>query len=1008
MRAPNDRNTSHLEHRRVNREPSARDGGVFLSRARAPVTRREERRHGFQLRDLREQRRLFRDVRERESRVPDDAVARVVRAHRAHEHASRARAHRDASLRGRARRENREDPHRGLQRAARLRVEILHAAAVEYRSRERGDRGGAARAVVREHRDGARRLSRESRQRRRRPRRDRRRRRHAEEGEDVRRSLRFSRGRARGGLDEDVDERRERARHGRGVVDFADGRRRRRRRLDRGDVPLLRRQRGAAEPGDAAAGRGRGRGRFARLRRRVRRGKQRHERLDRARVVRELPANVRVAAQVTQQRRGSLRQRGDAARQHRSDDPRDRRIRDLAARPQRHLRLRLQRAVPEQRQRVRGDDAIRVRRCLTLSDVVRRVRRQPKHLHARVDRSVRGHVRGQRVRDSSSRRVLRGARVQEERGRARRFPRGTAAGDLGIFHHAHLSLSRVPTRGQKPDDDVQTVHVHQRVDVARFAHRDDRDLAQELRDADAFARARVDSARLGALQQLFELRVVDRGGGRRRAGVAFLNLRADGFKQRLERPQGVKIRPVDFAGFSLARSSHPALDLRFFPRLVVHHLRGEKLLRDLLIPRVALLRLREVLHRVDVVLQRQPRRRSALQALDRRRVLRVLEEEIANFDRLVAVLDALHEARALQRRHRGVPVQLHGPFVRRLRVLPRLEQRVPFLSLSIRRLPPLHLPRVPLVDVRLHRLKRGVVRRVTHPRVVLVVARRPQVPRAVIGAFPRGRRRRRRVPVRGLVRGEPLARALAAFLLADHLVDLFAEGGLGEVSARSGTAAFGRRATDRRIARVLSFRHSARAIVDRRSTRGTTDTARARTFCLTSFFFSSGRFSYFRFSASSSFSFSFFAAVSSSAAFSAIRLSTYSALIFPLCKPSIRRLTSSTSSRNPSASAMFGGRFPFPYPGISPDAVMTAGDPAARSLSSLGARLTVRRSPPSHNAARIARRPNIWDPPRGLLASAVSRRFVPARHRVVVTRVVARASPAKVSSQNRKKRPVSR
>ena len=85
------------------------------------------------------------------------------------------------------------------------------------------------------------------------------------------------------------------------------------------------------------------------------------------------------------------------------------------------------------------------------------------------------------------------------------------------------------------------------------------------------------------------------------------------------------------------------------------------------------------------------------------------------------------------------------------------------------------LPLVPLVYVRLHRLERRVITRgERHPRVLLVVRGRPQVPARVIRRrrpspfFPGSARRSR---ARFLVFGVQLPSPLPSFLLAHHLRD---------------------------------------------------------------------------------------------------------------------------------------------------------------------------------------------------------------------------------------------
>ena len=152
-----------------------------------------------------------------------------------------------------------------------------------------------------------------------------------------------------------------------------------------------------------------------------------------------------------------------------------------------------------------------------------------------------------------------------------------------------------------------------------------------------------------------------------------------------------------------------------------------------------------------------------------------LEEKLGELARLRGVVDALHEHLALERRHRRVAVQLQRALIslqpelvalERLGELPRAKRVVALLPLAMRRLPRAHLRGVPLVDVRLHRLERGVLRGVLHPRIRLVVGRRPEVPRVVVG---------RPLLVLGhlgpvLVESRP--RALATFLLGDHLVNL--------------------------------------------------------------------------------------------------------------------------------------------------------------------------------------------------------------------------------------------
>ena len=171
----------------------------------------------------------------------------------------------------------------------------------------------------------------------------------------------------------------------------------------------------------------------------------------------------------------------------------------------------------------------------------------------------------------------------------------------------------------------------------------------------------------------------------------------------------------------------------------------------------------------------EPRGGSPLQALDRRRVVGPLEEKLRQLARLGRVVDALHEHLALERRHRGVAVQLQRALIRletelvapeRVGELPGAKSGVALLAPAMRRLPRAHLRGVPPVDVGLHRLERGVLRRVLHPRVVLVVGWRPQVPRVVV------RRPALFLGHLGAVLVERLARAFASLLLRDHLVHL--------------------------------------------------------------------------------------------------------------------------------------------------------------------------------------------------------------------------------------------
>ena len=185
--------------------------------------------------------------------------------------------------------------------------------------------------------------------------------------------------------------------------------------------------------------------------------------------------------------------------------------------------------------------------------------------------------------------------------------------------------------------------------------------------------------------------------------------------------------------------------------------------------------------------ERVARRRATQQALDRRRVVGPLEEKLGELARAVAVLDGLRETPELERRHRRVTVQLDRPLIalqpclvrlERLRELTSLERGVPSLARAVRGLSLPDLPLVPGVDIGFHRLERRVIGSVLHPRVILVVRGRPQVPARVI---------RRRSSLRGdvggirsvvhlfrEVLGVQLPSPLAPFLLAHHLSHLLA------------------------------------------------------------------------------------------------------------------------------------------------------------------------------------------------------------------------------------------